>query len=75
MREVITIQIPRPKFEDMSPKLIRELVKHISSDIATQIVEQERLRQVEKEIKHWQNTFMQWYVEDQTRASNGEKFI
>lgn len=64
MREVITIQIPRPHFDEMSPKDRVALVAAISKDIAEQVVFQEELRKKSENITYWQQKLIDWQIED-----------
>lgn len=71
MREVITIQIIRPNFEDMTELDKKILIEKMSISIAEQIVKQESLRQMHENIKYWQKKLLLWEIEDQFRKING----
>ena len=71
MREVITIQILRPNFEDMHPEVAKEMIEQMSKDIAQQIVTQEKLRHMHEDLVYWQRKLLTWEVEDQLRRHNG----
>ena len=64
MREVITIQIPRPNFESLDPKSRAALIENMGKMVAEQIVFQEEIRVRRENIAYWQNKMIEWQVED-----------
>jgi len=71
MREVITIQILRPNFDDMPDDVKKQWIDKMAKDITHQIVTQETLRHMNEDIQYWQNIFLKWEVEDHLRRLNG----
>jgi hypothetical protein len=72
VREVITIQIIRPNFDDMHPVVKREMIENMAKDIAKQISAQEDLRKMNETIDYWQRRILEWEHEDRLRERKDE---
>jgi hypothetical protein len=59
VREVITIQIIRPNFDDMHPVVKHEMIENMAKDIAKQISAQEDLRKMNETIDYWQRRILE----------------
>jgi len=64
VKEVITIQIPRPNFDEMSATERAKLVEYIGKQVAEQIVFQEELRKKHENLMYWQHKLIDWQIED-----------
>ena len=64
MKEVITIQIPRPMFDEMSATERAKIVEYIGKQVAEQIVFQEELRKKHENLMYWQHKLIDWQIED-----------
>jgi hypothetical protein len=72
MRELITIQLLRPDFDDISEEMKTKLIEQMAKNIAYQIYTQENLRLLNENMQFWQQYFLKWEVEDTVRRMNGE---
>ena len=71
MREVITIQVIRPNFNDLDSASKKRLIDDLAKSIAEQIVKQEHLRTLNENINYWQQKFLSWEIEDSLRRISG----
>lgn len=63
--KLLTIQIVRPNFENLSDKEKQLLLEKLCSDIALQIEKQETIRLIDETINYWQRQMFLWEIEDQ----------
>jgi hypothetical protein len=75
MKEILTIQIPRPNFEGMDSQTQALVAKEIANEITQQIIFQEKARRKAQEINYWQTKITDWMIEDQiNEIKNGNHF-
>ena len=69
MRELLTIQIIRPNFDDAEPAVKKRMIEDLARDIAKQITVQEDLRRQYQERLYWEQKLLDWEIEDELRRA------